>query len=70
MKPQVPDQTLLTKEEVLRLAQEAFRKFHTLCFWHMREDLRVTEEDLPAIIKGLRENGTHETYLVAARLCH
>lgn len=70
MTPAVPTEAPLTLEAKLRLAQEAFRKFHTLCFWFMREDLIVTEEDLPAILKGLRENGTWETYQMVDRLCH
>ena len=70
MATQAPTQVPPKREEVLCLAQEAFQKFHTLCFWHMRDDLQITEEDLPAIIKGLRENGTHETFQIAARLCH
>ena len=59
----------LTMEDKLRLAQEAFRKFHTMCFWFMREDLIVTGENLHVILKGLRESGNHETYQIVARLC-
>ncbi|MDD2709129.1 MAG: hypothetical protein PHV34_14175 [Verrucomicrobiae bacterium] len=60
----------LSMEQKLSLAQEAFQRFHTMCFWHMREDLVITAEDLPAIIKGLRQNGSRETYQIAGRLCH
>jgi len=35
----------------------------------MREDLRVCEEDLEAIIRGLRAHGNREAFLLAARLC-
>ncbi len=61
---------VLTMEAKLCLAQDAFRKFHTMCFWYMREDLIVTEKDLPAIVKGLRQNGNFETYQIVGRLCH
>ncbi len=69
MTTNVTTETPLTMEDKLRIAQDAFNKFQTMCFWFMREDLIVTEEDLPAIIKGLRENGTWETYKIVDRLC-
>jgi hypothetical protein len=53
----------------LALAQQAFEQFHTRCFWFMREDLRVGEDDLEAIIHGLRVNGNREAFLIAAKLC-
>ena len=53
----------------LALAQQAFERFHSRCFWFMREDLRVGEEDLDAIIRGLRAHGNREAFLLAARLC-
>jgi hypothetical protein len=53
----------------LALAQQAFERFYPRCFWFMREDLRVGEEDLEAIIRGLRAHGNREAFLLAARLC-
>ena len=53
----------------LALAQQAFERFHSRCFWFMREDLRVGEEDIAAIIHGLRAHGNREAFLNAARLC-
>ena len=53
----------------LELAQQAFERFHSRCCWFMREDLRVGEEDLDAIIRGLRAHGNREAFLLAARLC-
>jgi hypothetical protein len=53
----------------LALAQQAFERFHSRCFWYMREDLRVGEEDLEAIIRGLRAYGNREAFLLAAKLC-
>jgi hypothetical protein len=62
--------TPLPMAERLELAQQAFNRFHTRCFWFMREDLRVSEEDIEAIIRGLRSHGNREAFLIAARLCH
>ena len=53
----------------LALAQQAFERFHSRCFWFMREDLPVGEEDLDAIIRGLRAHGNREAFLIAAQLC-
>ena len=53
----------------LVLAQQAFERFHSRCFWFMREDLRVGEEHLEAIIRGLRAHGNREAFLIAAQLC-
>jgi hypothetical protein len=58
-----------TSPAKLALAQQAFERFHSRCFWFMREDLRVCEEDLEAIIRGLRAHGNREAFLLAARLC-
>lgn len=55
--------------ERLALAQQAFERFHSRCFWYMRDDLRVGEEDLETIIRGLRAHGNREAFLLAARLC-
>lgn len=53
----------------VREARRAFQAFHAQCFWHMRKDMRVTREDIPAIIRGLRKNGGRRGFLVAATLC-
>ena len=52
----------------IREARRAFGEFHTQCFWYMRRDMTVTLDDLPEIIRGLRENGGRRGLLVAARL--
>jgi len=59
----------LSMEEKLVLAREAFRKFRSLCFWFMREDAMIEEEDLPYICQRLRADGGREGFLLAARLC-
>jgi hypothetical protein len=56
-------------QEKLALAQAAFARFHTSCFWFLREDLRVDGEHLEMIIRGLRSHGNREAFLIAARLC-
>ena len=55
--------------EKLALAQRAFEQFHSRCFWFMRDDLRVSEADLPEIVRGLRAHGNREAFLIAAELC-
>ena len=64
----------LTSEEArnmvrVREARRAFRRFHAQCFWHLREDMRVTVDDIPEIANGLRKHGGREGFLIAARLC-
>ena len=59
----------LASAERLAMAQQAFERFHAACFWFMREDMRVSEENLPQIIRGLRSSGNREAFLPAARLC-
>jgi hypothetical protein len=54
--------------EKLALAQAAFTRFHTRCFWFLREDLRVTPENLETIVRGLRAHGNREAFLIAAQL--
>jgi len=55
--------------ERLALAQQAFEQYHSRCFWFMREDLHVEDEDLPAIIRGLRQHGNRSAFLIASILC-
>ncbi len=51
------------------LAQQAYRDFFAQCFWSYCEDAEITEEKIPFVISGLRENGGHAGYRIAARLC-
>jgi hypothetical protein len=59
----------LTMPEKLALAQEAFEKYRTACFWFLRDDLVVNEENLQTIVQGLRRHGNREAFLIGARLC-
>jgi len=53
----------------VREARKIFREFHAQCFWFMRPDLRVTIEDIPELVRGLRQNGGRKGFLLAAKLC-
>ncbi len=53
----------------VREARKIFREFHAQCFWFMRPDLRVTVEDIPELVRGLRKNGGRQGFLLAAKLC-
>ncbi len=53
----------------VREARKIFREFHAQCFWFMRPDLRVTAEDIPELVRGLRQNGGRQGFLLAAKLC-
>lgn len=59
----------LTLAERLAMAQEAFRRFHARCFWFMRQDAHITEEDIPYLCERLRADGGREGFMLAARLC-
>lgn len=53
----------------VRLAQQAFQDFYAQCFWSSDPSHRVTEADIPWIIRNLRENGGHRGYKIVAELC-
>jgi hypothetical protein len=57
------------RERRLELARKAFKEFYAQCFWSYREDLEITEEKIPFIVRGLREYGGLGGYRVAAELC-
>jgi hypothetical protein len=59
----------MTMEERLSHAQEAYRLYRTQCFWSMRRNLIVTEENLPLIIEGLKQYGGHKGWKLAHALC-
>ena len=53
----------------VREARRAFRRFYGRCFWHLREDLEVGLEDIPEVVRGLRQHGGREGFILAAKLC-
>lgn len=56
------------RAERLELANQLYREFHTRCFWHSPPDLRITEELLPFVMKGLRTHGGQRGFLLASKL--
>jgi hypothetical protein len=56
-------------ERRLELARKAFKEFYAQCFWSYREDVEITEEKIPFVIRGLREHGGLAGYRTAAELC-
>ncbi len=64
-----PTATATDHQRRLDLARRAFKDFYALCFWSYREDMEITEEKIPLIIRGLREEGGLAGYRVAAELC-
>jgi len=53
----------------VREARRAYHRFHAQCFWFMRRDMAVTLTDVPEIVRGLRQNGGRQGFILAARLC-
>ena len=53
----------------LALAQQAFKKYKAACFWSLRDDLVVTEQNLYLIVEGLRRHGDREAFRIADKLC-
>ena len=52
----------------VELAQQLFEEYYARCFWHMKPDLKVTQETIPSIVKGFRYHGGRSGMLAAARL--
>ena len=57
------------RERRLQLAKQAFKDFSLQCFWSCREDLEITEDKIPFVVRGLRHYGGHKGYRIAAELC-
>lgn len=53
----------------VELARKAFKEYYPRCFWSYREDFVITEEFIPFVIRGLRQNGGMAGYRVASELC-
>jgi hypothetical protein len=66
--PVIQNQTLRPAEK-LALAQQAFREFHTRCFWFMRPDAEIVAEEVPYICERLRADGGRRGFFIAAELC-
>ena len=55
--------------EKLALAQQAFEQFHSRCFWFMRREARITEQEIPYICERLRADGGRPGFRLAAQIC-
>jgi len=53
----------------IREARRIFKRFYAQCFWYMRPDLNITRETIPVLVRGLRQNGGRQGFLLAAKLC-
>ena len=53
----------------LALAQQAFERFHSRCFWFMRREARITEQEIPYICERLRADGGRPGFRLAAQIC-
>jgi len=65
---------VLTPEEArqmvrIREARRLFKRFYAQCFWYMKPDLKITPENIPVLVRGLRQNGGRQGFLLAAKLC-
>ena len=65
----LPASDTAARQRRLELARKAFREFYAQCFWSYREDAEITEEDIPWVVRELRQNGGHRGYRVAGELC-
>lgn len=55
-------------QERLELANKLFREYRGQCFWHSPNDLDITEEQLPFVMKGLRTYGGRRGFVLAGKL--
>ena len=53
----------------VREAKRAYKAFYAQCFWHLRPDLNITLNDIPEIVRGLRQHGGRQGFILAAKLC-
>ncbi len=60
--------TALTPDR-LTLARDAFTRYRAMCFWFIRPDFTVTEATIDVVVRGLRQSGDREAFLLAEKLC-
>ena len=53
----------------LALARDAFARYRAMCFWFIRPDFTVTESTIDVVVRGLRQSGDREAFLIADKLC-
>ncbi len=54
----------------VREARRAYRRYHTMCFWSYRPDLKIAREDIAWVAEQLMKHGNRETWNAGMRLCH
>jgi uncharacterized protein YceH (UPF0502 family) len=61
----------VTAREMVRVreARRAFRRYHTMCFWSYRADLKIAREDVAWVAEQLMKQGNREAWNVGVRLC-
>ncbi|HEY5492567.1 MAG TPA: tRNA modification GTPase [Gemmatimonadaceae bacterium] len=52
----------------VREARRAYRRYHTMCFWSYRPDLKIAREDVAWVAEQLMKHGNREAWNVAVRL--
>jgi hypothetical protein len=55
-------------QTIVGRAQQIFLQYRARCFWHMREDLKITPELIPVIQQGLRKHGGRDGFRLASEL--
>lgn len=55
-------------EPRLELARRLYREYYITCFWHMKQDLEITEAAISSIIRGLEIHGGIRGMHAAAQL--
>jgi hypothetical protein len=65
----LPASDAAARQRRLELARKAFKEFYAQCFWSYREDVEITEEDIPWVLRELRHNGGHRGYRVVGEIC-
>ena len=65
----LPANDATARQRRLELARKAFKESYAQCFWSYREDAEITEEDIPWVLRELRQNGGHCGYRVAGEIC-
>ena len=66
--PETTVPTSCSLSERLALANQLYREYHARCFWHCPEDLEITEDLLPLVVKGLRTYGGRRGFMRASAL--
>ena len=58
----------LRKAIIVFHAQCLYKEFYTQCFWHLKKDLKITENHVELVAKGLMTYGGREGYKLGRHL--